>query len=123
MITPEQNLFRSIFENTKKGKLKWSVEPVWKFSEIIFQPKTVFRIFRTEFEKSETIFTVLLVEKKVADEEWNYSVEEYRPEMYFLTNDILALTFGEEKVGISELAALAKLAEASSPFAEKLLGN
>lgn len=121
-MSKESLLFSKIVEETESGQLSWRIVPRGRYSEFIFQPKQVFRIFETNYTKDDDSYTVLLVEKKYDDPEWDFAVERYRPEMYFLFDDAIVLVIDEDSVDMNRLVRLVKSVEVSTDRAKRLLG-
>ncbi|MBZ8143053.1 hypothetical protein CLD22_24615 [Rubrivivax gelatinosus] len=64
----------------------------------------------------------MLVEKKYDDPEWDFAVEKYRPEMYFLFDGSIVLTIDEDTVDLNHLIRLVKSVELNTDRAKRLLG-
>lgn len=121
-MSNEAKLFRKIVQATEAGELQWKLVSRSRYSELIFQPNQVFRIFQTTFSKDDDDYTVLLVEKKYDDPDWDFAIEKYRPEMYFLFDDSIVLVIDEDAVDLPQLIRLVKRVELSTDRAKRLLG-
>ena len=121
-MSSTQSLFRKVVQATDAGTMKWKIVPRTAYSEVIFQPSYVFRIFESKFQKDEDDYVVLLVEKKYDDPEWDFDVERYRPELHFLYEGSIVLTIDEDEVDLIKLVRFAKTVESSTDRAKKLLG-
>lgn len=121
-MSKETALFSKIVSNTDAGKLNWKLARRDRYSDLVFQPKQVFRIFETKYTKDDDDYTVLLVEKKYDDPEWDFSVERYRPELYFIYDGGIVLVIDEDAVDMNQLIRLVKTVEVSTDRAKRLLG-
>jgi len=115
-------LFDQIEKATNSGKLAWSLVSKSRYSDIIFQPNQIFRVFKTIYTKEGDDYEVLLVEKKYEDPDWDFAVEKYRPEMYFLFEREIVLTIDENSVDINSFIRLIHKIELRTDRAKKLLG-
>lgn len=121
-MSNEIELFERIAKATSAGKLSWSLAPKGRYADVIFQPNHVFRVFETTYTKDDDDYTVLLVEKKYEDPDWDFAVEKYRPEMYFLFDREIVLTIDEDVVDLNHLIRLVRRVELNTDRAKKLLG-
>jgi hypothetical protein len=121
-MSNETKLFRKIVQETEAGELEWKLVPRGRYSELIFQPNQVFRLFQTTFTKDDDDYTVLLVEKKYDDPDWDFELEKYRPEVYFLYDQSIVLVIDEDTVDMNQLIRLVKRVELSTDRAKRLLG-
>lgn len=118
----EIDLFEKIEKATDLGKLAWKLVSKNRYSDIIFQPNHIFRIFQTIYTKEGDDYEVLLVEKKYEDPDWDFEVEKYRPEMYFLFEKEIVLTIDENSIDMNSFIQLIHKIEHRTDRAKKLLG-
>lgn len=121
-MSNEIELFDRVWKATLAGELKWKLVPKECYSDVIFQPNHVFRLFQTTYTKDNDDYVVLLVEKKFDDPDWDFEVEKYRPEMYFLFDGSIVLTIDEDSVDMNQLIRLVRTVELNTDRAKKLLG-
>ena len=120
-MSKEYKLFEQIVQATDSKKMLWKLKSNTSYSDVIFQPNHVFRIFEGEYEKDGDEYTVLLVEKKYGDPEWDFEVERYRPEIYFLYQGSIVLVLDDTKIELQQLIQLINVVEITTDRARKLL--
>jgi len=117
-----RDLFEDIRSKTRSNILKWQLISKNAYSDIIYNPNLVFRIFETIYSKDETNFTVLFIEKKYEDPEWEFAYDKYIAEILFLEEGELVLTLNDDIIDRSDLIGLVKNIETRTDKAKKLLG-
>lgn len=117
-----EKLFAEILSQTKAGVLKWKQVSKQSNSEVIFNPNLIWRQFSTEFIREGNVFTLLLVEKKYEDPDYDFAYEKYYPELLVLDEGELIATLGDSIIERADMIALVNLIEAKSDKAKKLFG-
>lgn len=117
-----EELFDEILKGTRKGELKWKQLRKSANSDVIFNVNLVWRQFETVLERNNQDFTVLLIEKKYDDPEFDFAYEKYTPEILVLLDNELVTTIDDSTVSRSELINLVNAVESKSDKAKKLFG-
>jgi hypothetical protein len=86
-----ETLFADILKQTKSGLLKWKQLRRYENSEIIFNPNIVFRQFKSVLTLGNYKYTLLLIEKKYDDPEYDFAFEKYALEVLILMKVSLLL--------------------------------
>ena len=115
-----EKLFKEIYEATKDGKIVWSQIDRRSHSSIIFNPRFVFRLYEAEFERSENIFTLIIVEKKYDDPDQDFEIERYDPELLILSQGELITTLNTSVINSRDFIRLVEIVELKNDKAKKL---
>lgn len=118
-----EKLFAQVFAATQQGGLEWKQIKKWENATVIFNPNTVFRQFSSQLDIDGTIFTVLLVEKKHEDPEYEFSREKYVPEVLILHEGELVVSITDSIISTDKLIQLVGLVESKSDKSKKLFGQ
>ncbi|RYZ73457.1 MAG: hypothetical protein EOP09_01870 [Proteobacteria bacterium] len=121
-MTSQVELFNRVLADTKKRLMRWKYARLGEYESFVFQPKTVFRAFKSELELPGGNFRVFLVEKKFPDAEWDFEIEKYRPELHFLEGQNNVLEITDDDVDISSFGTLITEVAFSTDTARRLLG-
>jgi hypothetical protein len=123
-MSNQQAVVDEILDKTNKGSIAWSITSNQYASEFIFQPSSVYRIFKANYQRTPgDIYEVLLVEKKFGDPDWDFELEKYRVELLFIQGGVLVASLDEYSVDQSSLITLVRLAEIKSAQAKRLFGG
>lgn len=118
-----EKLFNEIFSQTKAGSLKWMQLRRQANSELIFNPNLVWRQFSTDFVRDNSTFTIILVEKKYEDPDFDFTYEKYSLELLIIDDGELITTISDSIIESSDMIQLANLVETKSDRAKKLFGS
>jgi hypothetical protein len=121
-MSPQSKLFNELLKATRRGDLSWSYSSSSRYEDFVYQPQSVFRAFETIFNIQNSDYRVFLVEKKYPDADWDFSIEKYRPELYFLSGRSLVLTINDDFVELPKFGELVHIVESSTDEAKRLLG-
>ncbi|UQN37164.1 hypothetical protein MTR80_05535 [Alcaligenes aquatilis] len=117
-----EKLFSEIYSQTKAGTLKWKQLRRQANSDLIFNQNFVWRQFAAEFERGENIFTIILVEKKYEDPDFDSPYEKYYPELLIIDGGELVSMISDSVIEKNDLIRLANLVEMKSDKAKRLFG-
>jgi len=117
-----EQIFNEIVNQTKSGNLKWKQLKRYVNSDLIFNPNLIWRQFSTDFERGGHPFTILLVEKKYEDPEFDFAFEKYTPELLVIDDGELVATINDSIIEKNDMLQLANLVETKSDKAQKLFG-
>jgi hypothetical protein len=117
-----EKLFAEIYSQTKAGTLKWKQLRRQANSDLIFNPNLVWRQFAADFERDENAFTIILVEKKYDDPDFDFAYEKYSPELLVVDDGELVATISDSIIERTDMIRLANLIEIKSDKAKKLFG-
>lgn len=107
-----EKLFKSILDKTKSKDIKWKQINKTAHSDLIFNPNLVFRQFSGLYQKGESIFQVIFVEKKMDDPEHDFAYEKYAPELLVIDEDNeLLVTLTDSIINKTEMIELMTLLE------------
>jgi len=116
-----EELFDSIYKQTKNNQLKWKQLKKSANADVIFNPNLVFRQFAATYIKNEDEFEVVFIEKKFDDPEHDYAYERYASEIIVLDEDNeLIATLTDSVIERGDMLKLAELIEQKSDRAKKL---
>jgi hypothetical protein len=118
-----ERLFNEILDGTRDGRLKWKQLNRRANADVIFNPNLVFRQFSAELKRDDSEFTVLFVEKKYEDPDFDFPLERYTPELLVLEEGELVTNITDSIVGRGEMRKLADLVETRSDKATRLFGR
>lgn len=118
-----EKLFAEIYSQTKAGTLKWKQLRRQANSDLIFNPNLVWRQFAADFERDENTFTIILVEKKYEDPDFDLSYEKYAPELLVIDEGELVATISDSVIEKNDMIRLSNLVEMKSDKAKKLFGS
>jgi hypothetical protein len=116
-----ETLFDDILKQTQSRALQWKQVRRHANSDLIFNPSLVFRQFSSEFLRSGSHFTLLLVEKKYDDPEHDFAYQKYVPEVLVVDDEgELVATLTDSVIERRDLLRLADMVESRSDKASKL---
>ncbi len=118
-----EKLFAEIYSQTKAGTLKWKQLRRQANSDLIFNPNLVWRQFAADFERDENTFTIILVEKKYEDPDFDFAYEKYSPELLVIDEGELVATISDSVIEKNDMIRLSNLVEMKSDKAKKLFGS
>jgi len=117
-----EKLFSEILSLTKNGDLRWKQLKRHQNSELIFNPNLIWRQYSGELERDGNTFTIILVEKKCEDPEFDFAYEKYIPELLIVDDGELIATINDSVIEKNDMINLANLVETKSDKAKKLFG-
>lgn len=92
-------LFDELLEQNGNNKIQWRIENSTKYSGLIFQKNSVYRLFEGLMPlDDDSNLTVLVVLKKMDDPEWDYAVEKHHIEIKFIADGELVFELDEDDV-------------------------
>jgi len=115
-----EKLFDDILNKTKLGVLEWRQLRKDANSDVIFNVNVVWRQYSTTIERNTHSFTILLVEKKYDDPEFDLAYEKYRSELLVLDEGELVTTLDDSTVSATDIAKLISVVETKSDKAKRL---
>ena len=118
-----ERFFNQVLAETRDGKLKWQQLDKRSNADVIFNPNLVYRQYSSQLMKDGVEFTVLLVEKKFDDPDFEFPLESYIPELLALDHGELITSITDSVVSKSEMRKLANLVQAKNDKATKLFGT
>lgn len=117
-----EKLFSEILSLTKNGDLNWKQLKRHQNSELIFNPNLIWKQYSGELLRDGNTFTIILVEKKSEDPEFDFAYEKYTPELLIVDDGELIATINDSVIEKSDMIKLANLVETKSDKARKLFG-
>lgn len=117
-----EKLFFEILLKTKDETLKWRQIRKQSNSELVFNPSLIWRQFSADFVRDGATFTLLLVEKKHEDPDYDFAYEKYSLELLVIDEGELVATISDSIIERTDMIALASLIESKSDKAKKLFG-
>ena len=100
-------LFSEIVEKTQNDSIKWVQISKTENSNIIFDSKFVYRQFKTSIEINGEQYSILSVEKKFYDSDYEY--QQKSVEFLIISNEELVIALNNLVIDDSELSKLNSL--------------
>lgn len=116
-----EKLFDQIATLTRSKALTWKQIKRQANADLIFNPSSVFRQFTADLRRGDTIYTLLLVEKKLDVLDCDFHSERHIAELLIVDQEgELVATLTDSVIKPTDLLRLAGMVETQSPKSVQL---